>query len=104
MSTPAPPAAPTPASQAAPPPAAPKMHLGMELDEEGVPIANPFKNSPCDEAKQNSYKCLTSNNYDNTACEPFFEAYRECRKFWGEQKKYYRETKYKVDRAKLFKW
>eukprot|EP00038_Savillea_parva_P026835 m.56424 g.56424 ORF g.56424 m.56424 type:complete len:96 (-) comp7674_c0_seq1:1781-2068(-) len=78
--------------------------LGMELDERGVPIRSPFKHNPCNEAKATSFKCLFDNNYDNAKCEWAFEKYRECKKFWGEQKKFYREAMYKADRKDMFKF
>eukprot|EP00037_Helgoeca_nana_P005715 m.53577 g.53577 ORF g.53577 m.53577 type:complete len:114 (+) comp16678_c0_seq2:237-578(+) len=95
---------PGPAQQEPSPIVAPKVHLGMELDHRGVPIRSPMKNNPCVKAKEASYKCLLDNNYENAKCESYFAQYRECKKFWGAQKSFFREVNYKAERAEMFKW
>lgn len=34
----------------------------------------------CLEEAKASYKCLDKNNYNKSACEEYFEAYRQCKK------------------------
>ncbi|GBE86595.1 hypothetical protein BKA93DRAFT_270181 [Sparassis latifolia] len=42
---------------------------------------------PCEDAAKASMKCLDRNNYIRTECIDFFEAYRDCKKTWIEQRK-----------------
>ncbi|KAF8260712.1 cysteine alpha-hairpin motif superfamily, partial [Lactarius quietus] len=43
--------------------------------------------SPCDEASKASMDCLNRNDYDRDKCLDFFQAYRDCKKAWIEQRK-----------------
>ncbi|KAH8989481.1 hypothetical protein EDB84DRAFT_1266338 [Lactarius hengduanensis] len=43
--------------------------------------------SPCDEASKASMNCLNRNDYDRDKCLDFFQAYRDCKKAWMEQRK-----------------
>eukprot|EP00035_Acanthoeca_spectabilis_P035088 m.32422 g.32422 ORF g.32422 m.32422 type:complete len:92 (+) comp7048_c0_seq1:5519-5794(+) len=81
-----------------------RVHLGMELDERGIPLLSPMQHNPCVKAKEASFKCLHENAFDNSKCEEFFSKYRECKKFWGQQKQYFREVSYKASRKDMFKW
>ncbi|KAI5895019.1 uncharacterized protein SCHCODRAFT_02618375 [Schizophyllum commune H4-8] len=42
---------------------------------------------PCKAAQKASLKCLDRNNYERMPCQGYFEAYRECKKAWVEQRK-----------------
>ncbi|KAI0704306.1 hypothetical protein BC835DRAFT_1262118 [Cytidiella melzeri] len=42
---------------------------------------------PCEEAAKASYKCLDKFDYDRDKCTDFFQAYRDCKKTWMEQRK-----------------
>ncbi|KAI0091709.1 hypothetical protein BDY19DRAFT_991388 [Irpex rosettiformis] len=42
---------------------------------------------PCEEAAKASYKCLDRFDYDRDKCTDFFQAYRDCKKVWMEQRK-----------------
>jgi len=42
---------------------------------------------PCDEASKASMDCLNRNDYDRDKCLDFFQAYRDCKKAWIEQRK-----------------
>ncbi|TRM65305.1 hypothetical protein BD626DRAFT_488326 [Schizophyllum amplum] len=42
---------------------------------------------PCKAAHKASLKCLDRNNYERIACEGYFQAYRDCKKAWTEQRK-----------------
>lgn len=42
---------------------------------------------PCAAASKASMDCLNRNDYDKTACFGYFQAYRECKKAWLEQRK-----------------
>eukprot|EP00050_Salpingoeca_kvevrii_P017048 m.61220 g.61220 ORF g.61220 m.61220 type:complete len:105 (-) comp7328_c0_seq3:116-430(-) len=41
---------------------------------------------PCNQEKMDSLRCLDQNNYDHGRCGAYFEAYRNCKKKWGEDK------------------
>ncbi|XP_076300702.1 coiled-coil-helix-coiled-coil-helix domain-containing protein 7 [Lasioglossum baleicum] len=47
----------------------------MKMDQE--------LNNPCLQEHFMSLKCLDNNNYVQKRCEPFFENYRLCKKFWA---------------------
>ncbi|CAL7942166.1 unnamed protein product [Xylocopa violacea] len=40
-------------------------------------------NNPCFKEQNLSQKCLETNQYDYIKCDPYFENYRTCKKFWG---------------------
>ncbi|KAH9074947.1 hypothetical protein EDB83DRAFT_2354322 [Lactarius deliciosus] len=75
----------------------PRPHMA---DENPVPVFSP-KNyretfqkqttsqftDPCDEASKASMNCLNRNHYDRDKCLDFFQAYRDCKKAWMEQRK-----------------
>ncbi|KIO15647.1 hypothetical protein M407DRAFT_243695 [Tulasnella calospora MUT 4182] len=42
---------------------------------------------PCAGASKASMKCLDQNNYNKAACSAYFEAYKECKKAWMEQRR-----------------
>ncbi|KAI0343237.1 hypothetical protein BDW22DRAFT_1329085 [Trametopsis cervina] len=42
---------------------------------------------PCEEAAKASYACLNRFDYDRDKCTDFFQAYRDCKKSWIEQRK-----------------
>jgi len=42
---------------------------------------------PCEEAAKASMDCLNRNDYKRSACVGFFEAYRDCKKAWTEERK-----------------
>ncbi|KAJ2925568.1 hypothetical protein H1R20_g11530, partial [Candolleomyces eurysporus] len=42
---------------------------------------------PCAEASKASMDCLNRNNYDRDACLEYFQAYRECKNTWIQQRK-----------------
>ncbi|RXW22407.1 hypothetical protein EST38_g3470 [Candolleomyces aberdarensis] len=42
---------------------------------------------PCAEASKASMDCLNRNNYDRDACLEYFQAYRECKNAWIQQRK-----------------
>lgn len=46
-----------------------------------------FDGYSCSGAMEASYKCLADNNYDNSKCRDYFNAYQECKKQWLEEKK-----------------
>ncbi|OBZ73742.1 Cytochrome c oxidase-assembly factor COX23, mitochondrial [Grifola frondosa] len=43
--------------------------------------------SPCEDASKASMDCLNRNEYDRDKCLDFFQAYRDCKKTWIEQRK-----------------
>ncbi|KAI0065500.1 hypothetical protein BV25DRAFT_1798376 [Artomyces pyxidatus] len=43
--------------------------------------------SPCEEASKASMACLNRHDYDRDKCLDFFQAYRDCKKAWMEQRK-----------------
>lgn len=43
--------------------------------------------NPCRESELMSFKCLERNQDDKYRCQPFFEAYKECKKFWAKKRK-----------------
>ncbi|KAI0322825.1 hypothetical protein OF83DRAFT_1048651 [Amylostereum chailletii] len=43
--------------------------------------------SPCAEASKASMDCLNRNDYNRDQCLDFFQAYRDCKKAWIEQRK-----------------
>jgi len=38
---------------------------------------------PCAVEGKASQKCLSTNNYDKSACGLYFDNYNNCKKFWG---------------------
>ncbi|KAI9650146.1 Mitochondrial copper homeostasis protein [Ciborinia camelliae] len=42
---------------------------------------------PCQEAATRSLKCLARNGGDRDMCTDYFQAYRDCKKLWIEQRK-----------------
>ncbi|KDQ61770.1 hypothetical protein JAAARDRAFT_172189 [Jaapia argillacea MUCL 33604] len=42
---------------------------------------------PCEDAAKASMDCLNRNDYDRESCLNFFQAYRDCKKTWVEQRK-----------------
>ncbi|KAF7937705.1 uncharacterized protein EAE97_007501 [Botrytis byssoidea] len=42
---------------------------------------------PCQEAASRSLKCLARNGGDRDMCTDYFQAYRDCKKQWIEQRK-----------------
>ncbi|TFK71657.1 hypothetical protein BDN72DRAFT_793634 [Pluteus cervinus] len=42
---------------------------------------------PCAAASKASMDCLNRNDYDRNACLDYFQAYRDCKKTWIEQRK-----------------
>ncbi|KAK7421177.1 Mitochondrial copper homeostasis protein [Neonectria punicea] len=42
---------------------------------------------PCQEAAQRSYKCLFRNGGDKAMCGEYFQAYRDCKQAWTEERK-----------------
>ncbi|POY70119.1 hypothetical protein BMF94_6893 [Rhodotorula taiwanensis] len=42
---------------------------------------------PCALAREESMKCLDKNAYDKQKCTTFFEAYRDCKKDWLNQRR-----------------
>ncbi|KAH7134060.1 hypothetical protein EDB81DRAFT_803052 [Dactylonectria macrodidyma] len=42
---------------------------------------------PCQEAAQRSYKCLFRNNGDKAMCGEYFQAYRDCKQAWTDERK-----------------
>ncbi|KAF8919565.1 hypothetical protein CPB85DRAFT_1212478 [Mucidula mucida] len=43
--------------------------------------------SPCEAASKASLTCLARNNYDRDACLDYFQAYRDCKSSWINQRK-----------------
>ncbi|KZT27871.1 hypothetical protein NEOLEDRAFT_1059840 [Neolentinus lepideus HHB14362 ss-1] len=50
--------------------------------------------SPCENAAKASYDCLNRHDYDRDKCLDFFQAYRDCKKTWMDQKKEDRRAAY----------
>ncbi|KAF8603839.1 hypothetical protein BDV93DRAFT_492995 [Ceratobasidium sp. AG-I] len=42
---------------------------------------------PCEGASKASYACLNKNNFDRDKCSEYFEAYRECKAAWLQQRR-----------------
>ncbi|KAF9485470.1 hypothetical protein BDN70DRAFT_910104 [Pholiota conissans] len=42
---------------------------------------------PCADASKASMDCLNRNDYDRDACLEYFQAYRECKNSWIQQRK-----------------
>ncbi|EDR14099.1 uncharacterized protein LACBIDRAFT_244368 [Laccaria bicolor S238N-H82] len=42
---------------------------------------------PCAAASKASMDCLNRNNYDRDACLDYFQAYRDCKNSWIQQRK-----------------
>ncbi|KAJ5889971.1 hypothetical protein N7504_010781 [Penicillium tannophilum] len=42
---------------------------------------------PCQDFADRSLKCLKRNGYDREMCGDYFQAYRDCKKNWLNQKK-----------------
>ncbi|CAL1714683.1 unnamed protein product [Somion occarium] len=43
--------------------------------------------NPCKGASKASMSCLDRNDYNRDACLEYFQAYRDCKKAWIEQRK-----------------
>ncbi|KAI0727530.1 hypothetical protein C8Q72DRAFT_886381 [Fomitopsis betulina] len=41
---------------------------------------------PCDRAAKASLECMNRNDYDRNQCLDFFQAYRDCKKEWLDQR------------------
>ncbi|KAK0497191.1 hypothetical protein EDD18DRAFT_1161053 [Armillaria luteobubalina] len=42
---------------------------------------------PCEAASKASLSCLSRNNYDRDACQAYFQAYRDCKAAWLQQRR-----------------
>ncbi|PIA18848.1 hypothetical protein COEREDRAFT_79403 [Coemansia reversa NRRL 1564] len=42
---------------------------------------------PCAIEAKASYKCLDENNYKKSTCDSYFDAYKECKKLWMDERK-----------------
>ncbi|GAA5849471.1 hypothetical protein JCM8547_000464 [Rhodosporidiobolus lusitaniae] len=42
---------------------------------------------PCAVAREESMRCLDKNAYDKAKCTEFFQAYRDCKSTWLEQRR-----------------
>jgi len=42
---------------------------------------------PCAAASKASMECLNRHDYDKSKCSDYFQAYRDCKKLWIEQRK-----------------
>ncbi|KAH7335127.1 hypothetical protein B0J17DRAFT_719687 [Rhizoctonia solani] len=42
---------------------------------------------PCEGASKASYACLNKHNFDRDKCLEYFEAYRECKAAWLQQRR-----------------
>ncbi|XP_006462005.1 hypothetical protein AGABI2DRAFT_206142 [Agaricus bisporus var. bisporus H97] len=42
---------------------------------------------PCHEASKASMDCLNKNNYNRDSCLDYFQAYRDCKKAWLQQRR-----------------
>ncbi|GAA5903736.1 hypothetical protein JCM8208_006562 [Rhodotorula glutinis] len=42
---------------------------------------------PCSVAREESMRCLDRNSYDRSKCNEFFQAYRDCKKTWLDQRR-----------------
>ncbi|EGN96594.1 hypothetical protein SERLA73DRAFT_58401 [Serpula lacrymans var. lacrymans S7.3] len=42
---------------------------------------------PCESAAKASMACMDRNSYDRDKCLDFFQAYRDCKKTWLDQRK-----------------
>ncbi|KAI0793908.1 hypothetical protein C8Q74DRAFT_1365447 [Fomes fomentarius] len=76
----------------------PKDHVKPE------PYLKHFKNKPvskfvdpCGEASKASLDCMNLNDYDRDKCLDYFQAYRDCKKAWMEQRKADRRAGKAVD-------
>ncbi|KIY52990.1 hypothetical protein FISHEDRAFT_69448 [Fistulina hepatica ATCC 64428] len=47
---------------------------------------------PCVAASKASMECMNRNDYDRNECMEYFQAYRDCKKTWMEQRKNDRQT------------
>jgi len=45
---------------------------------------NSALSNPCLKEQEQSYKCLSQNNYDKDKCAHFFANYTACHKFWSK--------------------
>nr|XP_034826124.1 coiled-coil-helix-coiled-coil-helix domain-containing protein 7 isoform X2 [Maniola hyperantus] len=43
--------------------------------------------NPCLKEQEKSYQCLNKNGFDHEKCEPYFDNYNTCKKFWGKVSK-----------------
>ncbi|KAF9036977.1 hypothetical protein BDZ89DRAFT_1090741 [Hymenopellis radicata] len=53
---------------------------------EGRPVASKFID-PCEAASKASLTCLARNDYNRDACLDYFQAYRDCKSTWINQRK-----------------
>ncbi|KAK3384910.1 hypothetical protein B0H63DRAFT_471873 [Podospora didyma] len=42
---------------------------------------------PCQEAAARSIRCLNRNDGDRKMCGDYFQAYRDCKKYWNDKRK-----------------
>ncbi|KAF5351513.1 hypothetical protein D9758_007196 [Tetrapyrgos nigripes] len=42
---------------------------------------------PCEAASKASLACMTKNDFDRDKCLDYFQAYRDCKKTWMDQRK-----------------
>ncbi|THU99136.1 hypothetical protein K435DRAFT_659513 [Dendrothele bispora CBS 962.96] len=42
---------------------------------------------PCEAASKASLTCMTKNDFDRDKCLDYFQAYRDCKKAWMDQRK-----------------
>ncbi|KAH9935939.1 uncharacterized protein BXZ73DRAFT_100411 [Epithele typhae] len=81
------PALPVPASNAAPEPY--QKHFKGKGASKFV--------DPCAEASKASMNCMNLHDYDREQCLDYFQAYRDCKKAWMEQRKADRRAGKAVD-------
>ncbi|KAM6494441.1 hypothetical protein JOM56_010802 [Amanita muscaria] len=60
--------------------------LSYKEQFDGKHVASKFID-PCVAASEASMECLNRNNYDRDACLDYFQAYRDCKKAWIQQRK-----------------
>ncbi|KAF9453525.1 hypothetical protein P691DRAFT_771298 [Macrolepiota fuliginosa MF-IS2] len=69
-----------------PPPEAGLKPLNYREQFSGRHVTSQFID-PCSEASKASMDCLNRNDYDRDACLDYFQAYRDCKKAWIQQRK-----------------
>ncbi|GAA5870713.1 hypothetical protein JCM1840_006782 [Sporobolomyces johnsonii] len=76
---------------AAPPPSAPPVPTGQKpasyTDAFRGREAHTKFADPCAVAREESMKCLDRHAYDKPKCNEFFQAYRDCKKEWLNQRR-----------------
>ncbi|KAF8349518.1 hypothetical protein F5887DRAFT_1270347 [Amanita rubescens] len=60
--------------------------LNYKEQFEGRHVASKFID-PCAAASEASMECMNRNDYDRDACLDYFQAYRDCKKAWIQQRK-----------------